>query len=93
MNELLFCRFAPYNPDPKYLKQKTDKAKELLQEINSIKIDENKMKPREVKALSQVYTSISDQDRISPNNINTMSQKHDENKGKYHIGDYKLIQH
>ena len=39
------------------------------------------------------YTSISDQDRISPNNINTMSQKHDENKGKYHIGDYKLIQH
>lgn len=54
MQEHAKRRFAPYNPDPKYLKQKADKAKELLQEINSIKIDENKMKPREVKALSQV---------------------------------------
>lgn len=48
----------PYNPDPEQLKRKTDKAKELLQEINSIKLDENKMKPREVKALAQVLTEL-----------------------------------
>jgi len=46
----------PYNPDPKKMKIKTDRAKELLQEINSTKLDENKMKPREVKALAQVLT-------------------------------------
>ena len=48
----------PYNPDPKKLKIKTDRAKELLQEINSVKLDENKMKPREVKALAQVLTEM-----------------------------------
>ena len=37
---------------------KTDRAKELLQEINNIKLDENKMKPREVKALAQVLTEL-----------------------------------
>ena len=51
---LFFFRFLPYNPDPMYLKRKTDRTRELLQEINSVKIDENKMKPREVKALAQV---------------------------------------
>ena len=47
-------RYFPYNPDPVQLKKKTDRALELLKQITSIKIDENKMKPREVKALVQV---------------------------------------
>ncbi|KAM7443428.1 hypothetical protein ABFA07_007884 [Porites harrisoni] len=47
-------RYFPYNPDPAQLKKKTDRALELLKQITSIKIDENKMKPREVKALVQV---------------------------------------
>lgn len=51
---LLFFRYKPYNPDPEQLKKKTDRSKELLQEINSVKLDETKMKPREVKALAQV---------------------------------------
>ncbi|KAL9980551.1 hypothetical protein ACROYT_G009153 [Oculina patagonica] len=46
--------YLPYDPDPEQLKRKTDSARRLLQEINSIKVDENKMKPREVKALAQV---------------------------------------
>ncbi|KAJ7374134.1 hypothetical protein OS493_009471 [Desmophyllum pertusum] len=47
-------KYLPYNPDPAELKRKTDRARELFQEVNSIKLDENKMKPREVKALAQV---------------------------------------
>lgn len=54
MDDHVRKRYRPYNPDPKTLKIKTDRAKELLQEINNIKLDENKMKPREVKALAQV---------------------------------------
>ena len=41
-------------------------------------------------------TPIKDQDRISPYNINTNNickQKSDENKDKYQLGDYKLIQY
>lgn len=47
-------RYFPYNPDPAELKKKTDRALELLKEIKSVHLDENKMKPREVKALAQV---------------------------------------
>ena len=47
-------RYSPYNPDPMYLKKKTDRAMKLLDEINSVVINQNKMKPREVKALAQV---------------------------------------
>ena len=38
---------------------------------------------------------MSDQDRISPYNINTISSRQlsDENKEKYSIGDYQLIQY
>ena len=36
---------------------------------------------------------MSDQDRISPYNINTITQKSDENKEKYKLGDYTLIQY
>ncbi|XP_046857376.1 uncharacterized protein LOC124450775 isoform X2 [Xenia sp. Carnegie-2017] len=44
----------PYNATPAYLKEKTDAALKLLDEINTKTIDENKMTPREVKALEQV---------------------------------------
>lgn len=54
INLLFDFRYLPYNPDPAQLKKKTDRALELLKQITSIKIDENKMKPREVKALAQV---------------------------------------
>jgi len=30
----------------------------MLQEINSVELDENKMKPREVKALAQVLPTL-----------------------------------
>ena len=36
------------------------------------------------------FTCMSDRDRISPHNI---KQTSDENKEKYQLGDYKLIQH
>ena len=35
---------------------------------------------------------MSDQDRISPYNIDTITQKSDEKKEKYKLGDYTLIQ-
>ena len=54
INLLFDFRYFPYNPDPAQLKKKTDRALELLKQITSINIDENKMKPREVKALVQV---------------------------------------
>ena len=37
-------------------------------------------------------TPKSDQDRISPYNINTISSRQVMNKEKYQLGDYKLIQ-
>ena len=49
-----FIRHLPYNATPAYLKEKTDAALKLLDEINTKTIDENKMTPREVKALEQV---------------------------------------
>ncbi|XP_046857665.1 uncharacterized protein LOC124451075 [Xenia sp. Carnegie-2017] len=47
-------RHLPYNATPEYLKEKTDAVLKLLDEINAKNIDENKMTPREVKALEQV---------------------------------------
>lgn len=58
INMLFDFRYFPYNPDPGQLKKKTDRALELLKQITSIKIDENKMKPREVKALVQVLGCV-----------------------------------
>ena len=51
-------RHLPYNVTPAYLKAKTDAAMTLLKEIKGIKMDENKMKPREVKVLEQVGDEI-----------------------------------
>ena len=55
--DALIFSYVPYNPDPAQLKKKTDRALELLNEIKSVQLDENKMKPREVKALAQVITN------------------------------------
>ena len=38
------------------LKKKTDRALDLLHEIKNVQFDENKMKPRELKALAQVQS-------------------------------------
>lgn len=54
LDEHVKQRYFPYNPDPAQLKKKTDRALELLKEIKSVQSNENKMKPREVKALAQV---------------------------------------
>ena len=47
-------KYTAYNPTPEYIKQVTDAAWELLAEINQIKVDYDKLKPRESKALSQL---------------------------------------
>ena len=45
---------------------------------------------RKLRERVNPLTPISDQDRISPYNI---KQKSDENKEKFQLGDYKLIQY
>ena len=55
---MFIFRHLPYNATPAYLKAKTDAAFTLLQEINSTVLDENKMTPREVKALEQVAVVV-----------------------------------
>ena len=47
-------KYTAYNPTPEYIKQVTDAAWELLKEVNKIKVDYDKLKPREGKALSQL---------------------------------------
>ena len=46
--------YTAYNPKPEYIKQVTDAARRLLKEVNETKVDTNKLKPREAKALSQL---------------------------------------
>ena len=46
--------YTAYNPKPEYIKQVTDAARKLLKEVNETKLDTNKLKPRERKALSQL---------------------------------------
>ena len=46
--------YTAYNPKPQYIKNVTDAARELLKEVNETKVDTNKLKPRERKALSQL---------------------------------------
>lgn len=48
-------RYFPYDPSPEALKKKTDAAFALLKKLQKIKVDTTKLKPREGKALSQVY--------------------------------------
>ena len=47
-------KYSAYNPTPKYIKQVTDAAWNLLKEVNETKVDTDKLKPRESKALSQL---------------------------------------
>ena len=47
-------KYTAYNPTPEYIKQVTDAARKLLKEVNKIKVDHDKLKPRERKALSQL---------------------------------------
>ncbi|XP_031569347.1 uncharacterized protein LOC116303878, partial [Actinia tenebrosa] len=46
--------YVPYDPTPETLKKRTDAAKKLYDEISSMKIDMDKLKPREGKAVAQV---------------------------------------
>lgn len=52
---ILGLRYSPYNPDPMVLKRKTDASLELLKKINNMKIDNDALKPREAKAVAQVW--------------------------------------
>ena len=47
-------KYTAYNPTPEYIKQVTDAAWKLLKEVNETKVDHDKLKPRERKALSQL---------------------------------------
>ena len=47
-------KYSAYNPTPEYIKQVTDAAWKLLGEVDTTKVDSDKLKPREKKALSQL---------------------------------------
>ena len=47
-------KYTAYNPTPEYIKQVTDAAWGLLKGVNQTKVDYDKLKPRERKALSQL---------------------------------------
>ena len=47
-------KFKPYNPDPSNLKQISDTARELLDELKALGVNTRQLKPREKKALAQV---------------------------------------
>lgn len=47
-------RYNAYNPTPEYIKNVTDAAWELFKEVNETKVEYEKLKPRERKALSQL---------------------------------------
>lgn len=46
--------YKAYNPTPDYIKGVTDAARDLIKDVNKIKVNSNKLKPRERKALSQL---------------------------------------
>ena len=46
--------YSAYNPTPDYIKNVTDAARELFKQVNETKMDSNKLKPRERKAISQL---------------------------------------
>lgn len=46
--------YRAYNPTPDYIKNVTDVARNLFKDVNKIKVNSNKLKPRERKALSQL---------------------------------------
>ena len=47
-------KYSAYNPTPEYIKGVTDVAWGLFKEVNETKMDSNKLKPRERKAISQL---------------------------------------
>ena len=47
-------KYSAYNPTPDYIKDVTDTARNLFKDVNEVKVDSNKLKPRERKALSQL---------------------------------------
>ena len=47
-------KYSAYNPTPEYIKQVTDSAWRLLDELKQIHVDSDKLKARERKALSQL---------------------------------------
>lgn len=47
-------KYNAYNPTPEYIKGVTDAAWELFKEVNETKVEYEKLKPRERKALSQL---------------------------------------
>ena len=46
--------YKVYNPTPEYIKKVTDAARKLFKEVNETKVDSDKLKPRERKALAQL---------------------------------------
>lgn len=47
-------KYTAYNPTPEYIKGVTDAAWNLFNDVKKIKVDSDKLKPRERKALSQL---------------------------------------
>ena len=47
-------KYSAYNPTPDYIKGVTDAAKTLFKDVNKIKVNSDKLKPRERKSLSQL---------------------------------------
>lgn len=52
--ETIKKNYSAYNPTLDYIRQVTDAASKLLGEVNTTKVDSDKLKPREKKALSQL---------------------------------------
>ena len=46
--------YSAYNPTPDYIKGVTDAARKLFKDVNKTKVNSDKLKPRERKALSQL---------------------------------------
>ena len=53
-NEELMTKFKPYNPEPKNMKKITDKARQLLNELDDLGVNTLRLKPREKKAVAQL---------------------------------------
>lgn len=53
-NEEFMTKFKPYNPEPKNLKKITDKARQLLNELDDLGVNTLRLKPREKKAVAQL---------------------------------------
>ena len=52
--EKIIDKYTAYNPTPEYIKQVTDAARKLLEDVEHMKVDSGKLKTRERKALSQL---------------------------------------